>query len=180
MSHICFERADALHAHEAAIRAIEVKDADSLCAYLKGFWEFIYNHKMFNCVYDIYDDNIELYRENGMLLRSIPEVEHDVMKICAAFPDLHVDIEDIFAVPGPEDTYRVWMRYYFSGTNKGCSIYGKPTGLRLEKEKALNMSAFHVKRIDGEWLIVLERTMHPCDYIRAVCTGDTSFSSLQL
>lgn len=42
------------------------------------------------------------------------------------------------------------------------------------------MSAFHVKKIDGEWLIVLERTMHPCDYMRAVCTGDTSFSSLQL
>ena len=51
MSHICFERADALHAHEAYIRSIEVKDADSMCAYLKGFWEFIYNHKMFVLFY---------------------------------------------------------------------------------------------------------------------------------
>ena len=55
---ICFERADALHAHEKALRAIQVTDADTLCAYLKGFWEFIYNHKMFGCVYDIYSDDI--------------------------------------------------------------------------------------------------------------------------
>ena len=42
-----FEYADALHAHEKALRAIQVNDAESLCAYLKGFWEFIYNYKMF-------------------------------------------------------------------------------------------------------------------------------------
>ena len=32
-----FEYADALHAHEKALRAIQVNDAESLCAYLKGF-----------------------------------------------------------------------------------------------------------------------------------------------
>lgn len=180
MSQICFERADALHAHEAAIRAIEVKDAESACAYLKGFWEFIYNHKMFGCVYDIYADEIELYRENGFVQRSIPEVEQETMALCGAFPDLKVDIADIFAVPMGEDGYKVWMRYYFTGTNKGPSVYGPPTGLRMEGEKALNLSAFYLRKIDGEWLIVLERTMHPCDYIRAVCTGDKSFTSLEM
>ena len=60
MSMECFERVDALHAHEKALRSIKVTDGDSLCAYLKGFWEFIYNYKMFGCVYDIYDDGIEL------------------------------------------------------------------------------------------------------------------------
>lgn len=102
------------------------------------------------------------------------------MAICGAFPDLKVDIADIFAVPTGEDGYKVWMRYYFTGTNKGPSIYGPPTGLRMEGKKALNLSAFYLRKIDGEWLIVLERTMHPCDYIRAVCTGDKSFSSLEM
>ena len=111
---ICFERADALHAHEKALRAIQVTDADTLCAYLKGFWEFIYNHKMFGCVYDIYSDDIELYRENGFVLHSIEEVEHETMNLCAAFPDLQVHIADIFAVPSGEEEYRVWMRYYFT------------------------------------------------------------------
>ena len=121
-----------------------------------------------------------MYRENGFVLHSIEEVEHETMNLCAAFPDLQVHIADIFAVPSGEEEYRVWMRYYFTGTNKAYSIYGAPTGQKLEGEKAINLSDFHVRKIDGEWLIVLERTMHPCDYIRAVCTGDTSFTKLEM
>ena len=49
---ICFERADALHAHEKALRAIQVTDADTLCAYLKGFW--VNNMYLFICVYSLY------------------------------------------------------------------------------------------------------------------------------
>ncbi len=180
MSQDCFARADALHDHETKLRAIQVTDADSLCAYLKGFWEFIYNHKMLGCVYDIYDDGIELFRENGFVLRGIQEAEHEVMRLCSAFPDLRVEIEDIFAVPIGETSCKVWIRYYFTGTNKGPSIYGPPAGLRLEREKALNLSAFYVEKIDGEWLIVLEWTMHSCDYIRAVCTGEKGFTSLDM
>ena len=102
------------------------------------------------------------------------------MRLCSAFPDLRVEIEDIFAVPTGETSCKVWMRYYFTGTNKGPSIYGPPAGLRLEREKALNLSAFYVEKIDGEWLIVLEWTMHSCDYIWAVCTGEKGFTSLDM
>ena len=49
-----------------------------------------------------------------------------------------------------------------------------------EKEKALNLSSFLVKKIDGEWLIVAETTGLCGDHLRAVCTGDTSFSALKL
>lgn len=180
MSMVCFQLADELHAHEKALRAIEVTDADSLCAYLKGFWEFIYNHKMFGCVYDIYDDGIEVARENGFRFQGIPAVEHEIMRMCSAFPDLKVKIPTIFAAPNGENGYKVWMRYYFSGTNSGPSIYGPPTGNKLKQEEAMCMSSFHVELVDGEWLIESETTAMCCDYIRAVCTGDTSFTSLEL
>ena len=47
MSMVCFELSRELHEQEKAVRGIQIADADSLCNYLKGFWEFIYNHKMF-------------------------------------------------------------------------------------------------------------------------------------
>ena len=172
--------AKALHAHETALRSIQITDADSLCAYLKGFWEFIYNYKMINCVYDIYGDDIEVFQENGFVLRGIPAVEQDVLRMCAAFPDLQIHIATIFAAPKGEDAYQVWMRYYLTGTNTGPSIYGPPTGLKLEQEKSLNICSYQVARIDGEWLIVSEKMGRCSDHIRAVCTGDTSFSSLKL
>ena len=52
--------------------------------------------------------------------------------------------------------------------------------MKLEKEKALNISSFHVEKIDGEWLIAHETTGLCCDYIRAVCTGDKRFSCLEM
>ncbi|MCI9120635.1 MAG: ester cyclase [Oscillibacter sp.] len=180
MSMVCFDLSAQLHAKEQALRSIQVTDGESLCAYLKGFWEFIYNHKMFGSVYEIYADNVEVHRENGFVLRDIPAVEHEVMRLCSAFPDLKVEIPAIFAAPNGENAYRVWMRYYFSGTNTGPSIYGPPTGLELQKEKALNISSFHVEKMDGEWLITFETTGLCCDYIRAVCTGDQSFTTLEL
>lgn len=180
MSMVCFDLAERLHAQERAIRAIEISDADSLCAYLKAYWELIYNHKMFGSVYDIYADGVEVHRENGFVLRDIPAVEHEVMRMCSAFPDLKIEVAAIFAAPDGADGYRVWMRYYFTGKNTGPSIYGPASGRELKKEKALNLSSFHVKKIDGEWLIVFETTGLCCDYIRSVCTGDASFTSLAL
>ena len=92
MSMVCFELSRELHEQEKAVRGIQIADADSLCNYLKGFWEFIYNHKMFGCVYDIYSDDIEVRRENGFVLRGIPAVEHAVMRLCSAFPDLKAEV----------------------------------------------------------------------------------------
>lgn len=180
MSMVCFDLAKQLHDQEQAIRAIAVTDGESLCAYLKAYWELIYNHKMFGSVYDIYVDDVEVHRENGFVLRDIPAVEHEVMRMCSAFPNLKIEVSTIFAAPNGPDSYRVWMRYYFTGKNTGPSIYGPASGLELQKEKALNISSFHVKKIDGEWLIVFETTGLCCDYIRSVCTGDKSFSHLAL
>ena len=69
MSTYCLEKSEQLHADYRALKAIEVTDAESLCAYIKSWWEFIINHKMFGCIWDIYADEIEVRRENGFALR---------------------------------------------------------------------------------------------------------------
>ena len=118
MSMVCFELSRELHEQEKAVRGIQIADADSLCNYLKGFWEFIYNHKMFGCVYDIYSDDIEVRRENGFVLRGIPAVEHAVMRLCSAFPDLKAEVATIFAssqggesLPGLDAILFLWHQY---------------------------------------------------------------------
>lgn len=174
----CLDAAIKLHEDEKALKEIKVTDAASLCEYIKGYWEFIFNHKMFGSIWEIYADEIEVRRENGFSLRSIEDIEQNIMSLCAAFSDLKMDVATIFAAPAGEDTYQVWMRYYFTGTNNAPSIYGPATGNVMEHDKALNISSYTVKKIDGEWLITYEITGRPCDYIRAVCTGDSSFTAL--
>lgn len=176
----CIEQSKKLHEDERALKAIQVTDADSLCAYIKGYWEFIINHKMFGSIWEIYADEIEVRRENGYSLVGIEAIEENYMALCAAFSDLKIHVATIFASPAGEDTYQVWMRYYFEGTNGAPSIYGPATGLKLDPAKALNISSFTVKKIDGEWLITYEMTGRCSDYIRAICTGDESFTALAL
>ena len=176
----CYEQMKQLHADEKALKSIKVTDAESLCAYIKGYWEFIINHKMFGSIWDIYADEIVVRRENGFSLKGIAAVEKNIMNLCAAFTDLKIDVATIFAAPLAKDAYQVWMRYYFTGTNTAPSIYGPASGLKLEHDEALNISSFTVKKINGEWLITYEVTGHCCDYIRAICTNDTSFTSLEL
>lgn len=55
------------------------------------------------------------------------------------------------------DAYEVWMRYYFTGTNSSYSVYGAPSGLRMEGDKGLNLSLFYAEKIDDEWLITAEK-----------------------
>ena len=106
MSTYCLEQAEQLHADLADLKAIEVKDADSVCAYIKGYWEFIINHKMFGSIWDIYADEIEVRRENGFSLVGIQAVENNYMNLCAAFPDLHMDVAAIFAAPAGESNVK--------------------------------------------------------------------------
>lgn len=178
MGVLCFDKADAIHQQEKALQAMKVSDAASCAEYFKGYFEYIYNHKMFGGVYNIYDDAIKVVRENGMVLEGIPEVELEIIRMNAAFPDLTIQIEDAFAVENGKDAYKIWMRYYFHGTNNGISAYGPPTGLRLQDDQALNLSAYYVEKVAGEWLIVHEMTARPEDYLRYICTGDKSFSAL--
>jgi len=67
MSMVCFELSRELHEQEKAVRGIQIADADSLCNYLKGFWEFIYNHKMFGCVYDRNEKTREIKAKSGRM-----------------------------------------------------------------------------------------------------------------
>lgn len=177
MSFISFQRADAVHEQEAKAKAIQVTDAASVCEYLKEYFTLIYNHKMFGYVYDIYADNITVKRENGQILKGIPAVELEIMQMNTAFPDLTVSIKDIFAVPNGENGFKVWMRYYFAGTNNGYRIYGPPTGLSMTGDQAINLSVYYLEKVENEWLITGEMTGRPCDWIRAVCTGDSSFAA---
>lgn len=177
MSFVCYRKSDELHAQEKLLQGLRVSDLESACTYFKEYLHHIYNNKMFGCVYDIYADHIQVLRENAVTLDGIQAIEHDVAKLCTAFPDLRVTFKDVFGVPNGETGYKIWMRYYFTGTNTGYSIYGAPTGLAMTGDQGLNLSVLYIEQVEDEWLIVKELTGRPSEYIRAICTGDSSFSA---
>lgn len=167
-------RADKLYndmmAVDTAIRNLDVKDEASLAEYFRLYTELIFNHKWIGSVYDIYADNAEIYRENGVFLNGAHEMMKDTLKLTSAFPDMTVSMRDTFAVKTDEG-YKLWRYYTMEGTNKTYSVYGAATGKSLNADACIAMSMATVRLIGGRWQIVKEFTMYSIDEIRNACTA---------
>lgn len=153
---------------DAAIKEMKVEDEASLAEYFKKYTALVYDHKWVGSIYDIYADDAKIYRENGMLLDGVHEIMQETLKFTSAFPDLKIQLRDIFAVK-KEDCYKLWRYYAMEGTNKNASIYGPPTGKPLNTNACIAMSMATVKEINNRWQIVREFTMYSIDSIREAC-----------
>ena len=91
-------RADKLYndmmAVDTAIKQLKVEDEASLAEYFRLYTELIFNHKWIGSIYDIYSDNADIYRENGLYLHGAHEMMKDTLKLTSAFPDMQVTMRD--------------------------------------------------------------------------------------
>lgn len=158
---------------EAEIRRLEVTDAESVAEYFRLYTLLIYNYKWLGSMYDIYEMNAYILRGNGIQLNGAAEMVKDTTELLAAFPDLKLSMDDIFAVPCDKG-YKLYRRFYLEGTNLGYSRYGAPTGRALEGKKAICQSISTLEKRDGQWMITYEYTMYADEWIRQVCTAQTA------
>lgn len=162
---------DEMMAVDKAIKELEVTDEATMAKYIKLYTELIYDHKWIGSVYDIYADDAKLYRENGVLFDGVHEIMKETLKFTSAFPDLKLQLRDVFAVK-KGDSYKVWRYFAMEGTNKNVSIYGPATGKPLDTDACISMSMATVEFINGRWQIVRDFTMYSIDNIREACTQD--------
>jgi hypothetical protein len=155
---------------EKAAEAIVVDGPESLTEYARLLTTLIFTHKEIGNVYDLYADDVVVYRENGYRLVGSHEVMKDLTVFLSAFPDLCVNYADSFAVK-KGDVYKLWRHFNLDGHNLGHSVYGPPTGKELGGPKCIVMNMATVAITDGKPKIVKEFTMYSSDWIRAVCGG---------
>ena len=163
---------DAMMDVDAKIKALEVKDEESIAEYIRLYTELIYDHKWIGSIYDIYADDAELYRENGTHFSGVHAIMQETLKFCAAFPNLKLQMRDCFAVKKSETCYKVWRYFVMEGSNITYSEYGPATGKALNPDECISMSMATVEFINGRWQIVRDFTMYSIDVIRETCTMD--------
>ena len=163
---------DAMMDVDAKIKALEIKDEDSIAEYIKLYTELIYDHKLIGSIYDIYADEAVLYRENGVRFNGAHEIMQETFKFCSAIPNMKLQMRDCFAVKKSETCYKVWRYYAISGSNMNYSIYGPATGKALNPDECISMSMATVELLNGRWQITRDFTMHSIDVIRDTCTAD--------
>ena len=134
---------------------IEIKTNDDVREFITTLTKLIYDYKMIGLIYDYYTENIEYHKQNKQVFLNIEDVVRSVADLCAAFPNLRTNIENIIVYKQDEDFYKVSRRLHYWGNNYGVSKYGPPTGKSLANN-CLNMSMIYLQRIDGAWKITFE------------------------
>jgi hypothetical protein len=74
----------------------------------------------------------------------------------AAFPDMRVHITHSFARVEDEVGFTVYQRSYAVGTNLGTSIYGPPTGNKLDESNSLGQTVYFLSKVKGKWKVSTE------------------------
>lgn len=154
---------------EQKVKTMKVDSEESLTDYFKAYTSLIFDYKQVGYLYDIYADDVTVYRENGNRLNGAHEVMKDASAFLASFPDLSITFMDAFAVKRG-DVYKLSRSYYLDGTNRSDSQYGPPTFKTLDGEKCIVINLATIEIKNNRPQIIKEFTMYSSEWIRNVCT----------
>lgn len=143
----------------------QMKDKDEVRRFVRNLTSLVYDYKMIGLIYDFYLENVEYHKQSRISFSCSDDLVQQIISFTAAFPDLRADIENLIVYKVSDDFYKIFRRLRYRGTNTGFSQYGPPTGKSLG-DNALNLSLFHLKKVEGSWKIVFEVNSDSEDWIR--------------
>jgi hypothetical protein len=163
--------ADKIKALSETIKNIDLKDKSDVKEFVKNYTALIYNHQMVGLIYDFYEENVEVLKENRIRLKGIESVVQDKQVLLAAFPDLKVKIENIIVSEDGEGGFKIFRRMRYEGTNIGYTKFGPPTGKSLGNE-CLGLSMFYMNKKNGSWKITHEMDMRSTEWMEKTMKND--------
>lgn len=96
------------------------------------------------------------YSDQGVV-RGIDELKAMIRSKRAAFPDLHIHIQDVMCYGNDIDGYKLVQPDVITGTNLGSTEFGPATGRRVAYR---GMGTVYIQRVNNEWQTVGESVLH--------------------
>jgi predicted ester cyclase len=83
------------------------------------------------------------------------EYQSFILSMMAMFPDLALQVDDVYWMGNDQDGYMASVRWSISGTHRGWGIYGPPTGRPV---RMWGISQHQIKdgKIAQEWMLFNE------------------------
>ena len=151
---------------------VDLKTKEDVRNFVTSFTKLTYDFLMFGLIYDFYEEDVEVLKENRVRIKGIEEVVIDRQELLAAFPNLTTRIEKIIVSGNAEDGYKIFRRMFYEGKNTGASCFGPPTG-KLLGSACLGLSMFYMKKYNGMWKITHEMDMRSAEWIQKTMTMDS-------
>ena len=94
-------------------------------------WHNIWNRRSLKEVTRAYNLSLSFRGSSGRVFYGRGEYQSFILSLMAMFPDLMLQIDDIYWMGNDDDGYLVSVRWSLVGTHRGRGIYGAPSGRRI-------------------------------------------------
>ncbi len=123
--------------------------------FIRHHYHYIWNWRMLSKVDDAYIPTMNFRGSTGRKYYGRGAYKSYILSILAGFPDLVLQIDDIYWMGNDKDGYKTSVRWSIIGTHQGAGVYGAPTGRRINM---WGISQHHI--VDGkiveEWMLFNE------------------------
>ena len=123
---------------------------DNIEEFSRAVFHSVWNRRDLSTIDTIYDPSIVYEGASGRVFRGISQIKSFVLSMMAMFPNISMNIDDIYWMGNKDDGYLVSVRWGALGAHRGYGIYGVPT----EREVHLwGITQWNIKnnKIIKEW-----------------------------
>ena len=123
--------------------------------FVRRSWHNIWNRRSLKQVALSYDKSLLFRGATGRVFYGRSEYQSFILGLLAMFPDLMLQIDDIYWMGNDDDGYLVSVRWSLVGTHRGNGIYGAPSGRRISMW-GITQQAIKDGLITKEWMLFNE------------------------
>ncbi len=98
---------------------------------LRYAYHYLWNWRNINTVDRLYHPSLRFHGPSGREFYGRGQYKSFVLSLIAMFPDLALQVDDLYYMGNSADGYLVSVRWSAAGTHRGFGIYGPPTGRRV-------------------------------------------------
>lgn len=122
---------------------------------LRRMLHYTWNWRNMSAMDAAYAPNVRFHGATGRELCGRGELKSYVLSMLAMFPDLALQVDDVYWMGNDQDGYSVSVRWSALGTHRGNGIYGPPTNRAV---LLWGLSQYHVAdgKIQEEWTVFNE------------------------
>jgi predicted ester cyclase len=123
--------------------------------FVRRAYHYIWNWRLVGKIDDAYGATMRFHGPTDREFYGRGEYKSFVLSIMAMFPDLALQIDDLYWMGNDAEGYLASVRWSILGTHRGIGVYGPPTGRRITMWGITQQRIQH-GRIVEEWMVFNE------------------------
>jgi predicted ester cyclase len=137
------------HLPPQAANGFDVED------FVRRAYHYIWNWRLVGKIDDAYGATMRFHGPTDREFYGRGEYKSFVLSIMAMFPDLALQIDDLYWMGNDTEGYLASVRWSIIGTHRGVGVYGPPSGRRITMWGITQQRIQH-GRIVAEWMVFNE------------------------